>query len=308
MNPGAQVAIAVGVWLLGMLAASIVVARWLAARQRLQARLFANDPAGGEQPAGDLELGWLAHWLYTAGYRGPQAAAGFIGATLLCGLLGIALILLLQMPARMEDLARMAVSIPGGTGEVLLPLIYGAPWILGVVFFTLPTLFVRAARRRRVRSVEQDLPIVLELLATLAEAGLGFDAAIDRVLQSLSAQRVLAQELRAFQRDNLAGRPRIDSLRWLARRVAVSWFTVFISAVVQADQIGAGLADVLKIQANDLRQRRKDQALAMASSAPVKLLGPLIICFVPGILTAALGPTLFEVFQALDAVLHRPLR
>ena len=158
------------------------------------------------------------------------------------------------------------------------------------------------------REVEQDLPIVLELLATLAEAGLGFDAAIDRVLASLPPRRVLAQELRAFERDNLAGRPRIESLRWLGRRVAVSWFSVFISAVVQADQIGAGLADVLKIQANDLRQRRKEQALALASSAPVKLLVPLILCFMPGILTAALGPTLFEVFRTLDSLLSGPMR
>ena len=105
------------------------------------------------------------------------------------------------------------------------------------ILAAIPTLVVRAARRRRVREVEDDLPIVLELLATLAKAGLGLDSAIDRVLASFPPRRVLAQELRAFQAITWQdGRGSIRSL--VGRRVAVSWFSIFISAVVQADQIG----------------------------------------------------------------------
>ncbi len=60
------------------------------------------------------------------------------------------------------------------------------------------------------------------------------------------------------------------------------WFSAFISAVVQAEQIGAGLAQVLQTQAIDLRDRRREQALAMAMQIPIKLLVPLICCFFPG--------------------------
>ncbi len=91
-------------------------------------------------------------------------------------------------------------------------------------------------------------------------------------------------------------------MRWLDRRVAVTWFSIFISAVVQAEQIGAGLAEVLKIQAEDFRQRRREQALALAMSTPVKLLFPLIVCYMPGIFTAAMGPTYFELIKFLDSL------
>ena len=82
----------------------------------------------------------------------------------------------------------------------------------------------------------------------------------------------------------LAGRPRIASLRRLARRVDVTAFTIFVSALVQTEQTGSGVAEVLRRQADDLRDRRREQAVAIAMALPVKLLFPLVICFLPGLL------------------------
>ena len=238
--------------------------------------------------------------MFLAGFREPQAPSLFIAASLLSLLVGLAFVLVIRAAGTVEQLTMLASSIPGGVGEVFLPLVYASPWLTLIIAASLPALVVRARRRRRVQQVEQDLPMVLDLLATLAEAGLGLDGAIDRVLASIPAERALPQELRAFQRDNLAGRPRVLALRLLGRRVAVPWFSMFVSAVVQAEQIGAGLSEVLKVQAEDLRQRRKEQALAFAMATPVKLLLPMIVCFMPGIFLAALGPVFFEIFQFLD--------
>jgi tight adherence protein C len=79
---------------------------------------------------------------------------------------------------------------------------------------------------------------------------------------------------------------------------------VFVSAVVQAEQVGAAMATVLRQQALDLRNRRREDAMALAMALPVKRLFPMIICFLPGIFVATLGPTFFEFFQYADTVLR----
>src|SRR5262249_42504773 len=114
--------------------------------------------------------------------------------------------------------------------------------------------------------------------------------------------RPLAEEFRTFQMEVLAGRPRVACLRGLARRLDVSVFTVFISALVQANQVGAGVANVLRRQVEELRNRRRERALTVAAAMPVKLLFPPIICFLPGIFVAALGPAFFQFFQLIDSL------
>ena len=132
----------------------------------------------------------------------------------------------------------------------------------------LPWLMVQASRRRRVTAVEPDLPLVLELLATLGESGIGFEAALARVLDAAPSDRPLTREFRTFQRETLTGRPRIEAMRRMSRRIDVTSLTIFISAVVQAEQIGAGISDVLRRQAEDVRDRRRDRALNMAQRFP----------------------------------------
>jgi pilus assembly protein TadC len=165
-------------------------------------------------------------------------------------------------------------------------------------------LYVRAVRRSRVEAIEQDLPVTLELLATLSEAGLGFDAAMERVLESQPVDRPLPRELLTFRRDTVAGRSRVECFRRLARRVEVAAMSIFVSAIVQAEQIGAGVATVLRQQSDDLRNRRRENAMALAMALPVKRLFPMIICFLPGIFVATLGPTFYQFFQYVDTLLQ----
>ena len=102
------------------------------------------------------------------------------------------------------------------------------------------------------------MPLYLDLLAMLGEAGLAFDMALDCILMTKAADRPLAQEFRFFQKEILAGRQRIHCLRRRARRLDVITISIFISALVQAEQTGMSVAEVLRRQAEDLRERRRE--------------------------------------------------
>ncbi|MDB5341647.1 MAG: type secretion system protein [Schlesneria sp.] len=239
----------------------------------------------------------LTRWLSLAGYRRPYASRIFLLLT--CSLAGFGGLLAYLLTA--SGLLRTAIVglrlLPGGVGDIFLPAVYLAPWLVACLVASLPFVVVRATRRKLVERVNEDLPITLELLATLSEVGLGFDAALDRVIGSQDRDRPLAREFRAFQLEVLSGRPRVECLRRMARRIDVTPLTVFVSALVQAEQIGMGLAGVLRQQANDLRDRRRERALEFAMTLPVKLMFPMIICFLPGIFIFAIGPAFYQFFQ-----------
>ena len=269
---------------------------------RIRRRLF-DTPESTSPPAGtdgDTQ-GRLTRWLYLAGYRSSAAPTIFVLSTLFLLFLGGTAAYALLRTNILRDLMAMIQSVPGDVLDILIPFVEIAPWLLMAILAAIPWLIVRAARRRRVREIEQDLPLVLDLLSTLAEAGLSFDAALDRVMAGQPRNRPLAQEFRTFRAETLSGRSRIQSFRSLARRIDVPSFSGFISAVVQAEQIGAGVAAVLRRQADDNRSRRRERAFEMAMTLPVKRLIPLAICFLPGIMLWALGPSLFQLVEFVDA-------
>jgi len=285
----------------------VAVLGWLQQRlatQRLgRQRLFETAP-DEQAPLPDRveDLGWLGWWLYRAGYRSADAASLFVMATLACTLLGGLATVAFYRSDLLPFLIRGLESMPSGMGDIFRPFAFAMPWLVLAGLASLPLLRVRATRRQRVALIEQDLPITLELLATLAEAGIAFDGALDRILKSQRDDRPLAEELRLFQIEILAGRPRTDCLRRLGRRVDVSSLTLFISALIQASQVGSGVSAVLRRQVEELRDRRRENALTQAATLPVKLLFPLVICFLPGIFVAVLGPAFYQVFQLLDSL------
>jgi tight adherence protein C len=291
------------VFLVLLLTAATLAVRFLsrAAAVRRAAELVAETG-----PVTAEAQGRLAAWLYRAGYRASTAPAKFLamtaGGAALGLLLGYALKRLGVISAMVEALA----GIPGAVGETLGYVAQMAPYILFVILALTPTLIVRAARRERVALIEQDLPPTLELLATLAEAGLALDSAIARITESrTTAVRPLSEEFGIYQRDLLGGISRFQALRMLAGRADVTSLSIFVSALIQAEQVGASLAETLRMQAEDLRDRRKLQALVLAQALPVKLTLPLIACFLPGIFFVVLGPVLNQLVDVVDAVIQR---
>ena len=303
-----QLVLILAVWsIIG--AGGFFLLRYWFIRQNVQERLRSSlaETFSPEEQLSILHGNLLTRWLITAGFRNPNAPVWFVILTLAGLLLGTGFIALVYWLGAVAQVTQLLRIIPGGVGEVFLPLAWSGPWIGGLLLGLLPTLYVRSKRQKRVREIEKDLPLTLDLLATLAEAGLSFDSAMDRIVNTQKQLRALAQELRLFQLDILAGRPRVDALRLLMRRVDVPWFSIFVSAVIHAEQAGSSLAVTLRTQANDLRMRRRERALAMAMAIQVKLLFPLIACFLPGIMTAALGPVIYQIVKVLDSFLKGSL-
>jgi len=281
---------------------AIWMLRWLwlliQSEQRLAAGAAVIDARGAvELPA---QRSWLGWWLFRAGYRRGNAVTLFLMATVVTTLLSMVVAYGIYQSQVITLLEMVLRAIPGNVGEVFLPLVWLSPFAAIATLAALPAVIVRARRRKRVTQIEQDLPLTLDLLATLAEAGLSFDAALDRVLETQRRQRPLAEDFRLFRLEILTGRGRVDALQRLNQHVNVPWFGIFVSALVHAEQVGAGLAATLRAQADDLRSRRRERALALAMAVPVKLLFPLITCFLPGIMIAALAPIIFQIVQVLD--------
>jgi tight adherence protein C len=302
MHPSALLLLAV----LGLLVATVRF-RALIVRGITRGRLLdytARDEAPSE-PVEVGERGPLSRWLALAGYRSPRAAERFFGITAALFVVGVVFLIALRWSGIIRAAITGLESIPGAVSELFLPVIQGGPWFVLVLLVSSPWLVVRSSRRRIVTEVECDLPLVLELLATLSEAGIGFDSAIERVVAAQPTDRPLSAELRAFQRETLSGRPRVAALRRMSRRLDVPSLTIFISAVVQAEQIGSGVADVFRRQADDARDRRRDRALNLAQSLPVKLLFPLVICFLPAIFVVTLGPIFLQFFKLAETLMNR---
>jgi tight adherence protein C len=266
-------------------------------------RLYALDDAvgmAGQHTSGRDSA--LARWLARAGYRQPDAQTIFIAATVGCVLVGLAVSQFYRL-ILLRPLLNAIANVPGSAGDLLALVLIAGPWILLMLSGFVPTLVVRSRRRLRVRAIEQDLPLALELFATMAEAGLGFDAALAKVVRAQGSSRPLASEFLNFQHDMMAGMSRTQALRQLGRRVDVQSLSTFTSALVQAEQVGASMAETLQHQANDLRQRRRENALLQAQALPVKLVFPLVVCFLPGIFATTLAPVLFQMVQVANGVL-----
>lgn len=290
-------------WLAALAAALLLWRQW-AARQSIADRLY--DDERQTTSTSDRPMSLLRRWLFLAGYRHPQAPAIYV-LTLLLGIAaGVVFLLTFYLTGLNEQLARSTELVPGGVGEVFLPAVWVGPWFLFLLPSLLSTLAVRSARRARVESIEQDLPLALELFATLSEAGMAFDAALERMLGTRLGERPLAGEFRAFQGDLLAGRPRVQALRRLSQRIDVPSMSVFVSALVQAEQLGMGIAQVLRRQADDLRDRRRERANTFAQQLPVKRIIPLVVCFLPGLFVWTLGPVFVQLFQIAEKFVQVP--
>jgi len=263
--------------------------------------------AGTMEPAeGTRRVGRFGRWLALAGYTSPNAPVLFGTATAAALAVATGLAMLLRATV-LDQLVQTVANVPGGVGDAFAAILSAGPWIVFINVALAPLIVVRAARRRLVREVEQDLPLALELFATLAEAGLGFDSALGRIVQSQPMERPLTEAFIGFQHDTRAGVPRLGALKRLGERLDVMSVTIFVSAIIQAEQVGASLAETLRHQADEVRNRRREQALLHAQAMPVKLVFPLISCFLPGIFLSTLGPVLYQMIQVADSVL-RPVR
>ncbi len=275
------------------------VAFSLERRSRSRSRLWDE----GDVAAPSSEPRGLGRWLSLAGYRRRDAVIWFVGACLGCLSLASLCALVFTGHPFLEMAAFNMLAIPV-VGSTLARLVHATPWLLALIITSLPILQVRAQRARLIEETERDLPLVLELLATLAEGGLSFDAAIDRIVQHQAEERPLVAEFEQYQAETRAGGGRIDCLHRLANRLDVTPVTRTITAIAQAEEIGSSIAEVLRPLADELRHRRRERALATAEALPEKLVFPLVVGFLPGLLVWTLGPTLHQLINTVDSIMR----
>src|SRR5260221_6220377 len=170
--------------LLALGAAILLMGVFSAAVRRRTADLVdASIEAAGPVivSARDEAQGWLSRWLYLAGFRQPFAVSLFLGSSAAALAVGATAAYALGRFGVIDSLAASLSNIPGGVGDTLRGIIELAPWISVAVLGCVPLLVVRAARRERVSQIEQDLSLALDLFATLAEAGVCFDASLAKI-------------------------------------------------------------------------------------------------------------------------------
>jgi tight adherence protein C len=167
-------------------------------------------------------------------------------------------------------------------------------WIGATVFlFMLPDILLKNAAQKRQELVRRTLPDVLDQLAITVEAGLAFEAAMARA--SGNTRGPLGDELARTLQDVQAGMSRREALRGLSDRVDVPELRSFITAVVQAEQYGVPIGQVLRVQGAEQRLKRSQRAEEQATKLPVKLLFPTVLFIFPVLFIVLLGPAVLQI-------------
>jgi tight adherence protein C len=166
-----------------------------------------------------------------------------------------------------------------------------------VIGFMAPEFWLGRKIRQRQMDMILQLPDALDLLTISVEAGLGFDAALQKVVEKMEGP--LVNEFRQALAEIRMGRLRRDALRDVASRADAQPVTNFIGAIVQAEQLGVPIAKVLQIQSQQLRIERRQRAEEAAAKAPVKMLFPMVGCIFPTIFIVILGPAIVTVVRGV---------
>ncbi len=174
-------------------------------------------------------------------------------------------------------------------------------WLLmsllgAVLFFVVPDMVIDRRGQARQKVIERELPDVLDQLTISIEAGLGFDAALGRVVQTNDGP--LAAEFTRTLQDIQFGVPRTEAIAGMIERTDVQDLRLFASALGQATKYGVPLAHVMRLQATDLREKRQFRAEERAAKIPVKISLPLILCILPTLFIVLIGPAALRLMDA----------
>ncbi len=186
----------------------------------------------------------------------------------------------------------VALAAGGLTGKGLM--ILGATAVLGLF---LPRTWLESRVRARQKAILKSLPDAFDLVTVCAEAGLGLDAALARVAEKVKGP--FGEELSLSLREISLGKLRRDALTELGERTGVADLIQFVNAVIQAETMGTSIATVLRIQAEQMRIKRRQRAEQQAQQAPVKMIFPLVLCIFPTLFIVILGPAGLRIYHTL---------
>jgi tight adherence protein C len=241
---------------------------------------------------GDRELperfNMISRRLHQAGYRGNRAVRIFWGLRIfLCLAFGFGgLLIALTSQASMSDLLLLTAA--------------GA-----AVGYMLPFLTVFRKSRARVLEMRETLPDTLDLIVVCVEAGMGVDAALNRVGREQNAQNLaLGEEMLLATQEMQAGAARKDALLRLADRVGLDEFKSLVTFLTQTEEMGGSIARSLRVYAETMRDKRSQAAEEAARKTVIKLIFPLVFFILPAIFIILLGPPGLGIIEMLSDPLH----
>jgi tight adherence protein C len=237
--------------------------------ERLGSMLSRSTPQKARQD--------LLNKLELAGRPGNLQPEDFVAVRLVAaaimGALGFLLGLLLANPVY------LVIALAGGA-------------ILG---YYLPVIWLRQKVDARRTEIQKGLPDALDLLVICVDAGLGFDAALARVTDKY--HNALSELLSKALREVSLGRPRLEALDEMGRNSGVEDLHNFIQAVIQSEQFGTGIGKILRIQADEMRRKRRQRAQERGAQATLKMMLPMVGCIFPTLWIVLLGPAVLILMQ-----------
>lgn len=236
-----------------------------------------RDSIAALAPAASRER--IRRQLMLAGSPRGMGVARFLGIKVLSAVGVSSLVVAVAVVARASLLAWLVVLLLCG------------------VSFWLPDLWLSSVVSSRRRDIRLTLPDMLDMLTISVEAGLGFDQAIAKIVRM--SRGTLSQEFARMLQEIQAGASRSDALKRLTERTDVPELNTFATAIVQAEQLGIPIANVLRVQAKEMRLTRRQRAEEQAQKTPVKIVFPLVLCILPATLIVILGPAVVSISKAL---------
>ncbi len=222
----------------------------------------------------------LRRSLQMAGNPNGLQATDFMALRLLAAVLLGGVVVFLTIAAKQSP----AITLIGGVVFFMLGFLLPAYWLGGKI-------------KKRKKHIFRALPDAIDLLTISVEAGLGFDQALQRVTEKWDNE--LCKEFKKVLSEQRVGKPSREALREMSYRCDVPELSVFTAAVVQAQQLGVSMAKVLRIQADQMRIRRRQMAEEMAHKAPIKMLFPMVFLIFPSIYIVILGPAVPTIAQSM---------
>jgi len=186
----------------------------------------------------------------------------------------------------------IVINLTPFTGN--LRLAFGGLIILGCLLG--PDAILNRRVEERQHAIAVGLPDVLDLLVISVEAGLGFEQALDRVINSVPGP--LTEEFARMLGETRAGASRADAMRSMDERCDVPELRAFVLSIIQADTFGVSIGRVLRAQSEEMRIKRRQAAEERAQKAPVKMLIPMVFCIFPALFAVVLGPAILQIRES----------
>jgi tight adherence protein C len=186
--------------------------------------------------------------------------------------------------------AAVMAAVGLGLGLLLANVVYLVIALVAgaVLGFYLPVLWLKQKVDARRNDIQRGLPDAMDLLVIAVDAGLGFDAALARVTDKY--KNALSDEFAKVLREVSLGRPRLEAMDEMGRSSGVEDLHNFIQAIIQSEQFGTGIGKILRIQADEMRRKRRQRAQEKAAQATLKMMLPMVGCIFPTLWIVLLGP------------------